>query len=506
VAIVGGVYFYWARSTPDDVGDEVPLRPLDRLELEGHVRRVGADVPDDQLALFDADDALETLGERAEGGSPVERAEGVVEAIRARASKRGFVTWPTSTPRDTAIKTAARAWDAMQENGAAARLYSLEVTLVAVAALRSADVDAMVAEVYAFPNDRSPPDPSGHLGYYALAIYPNAPGEGTPAILDPHGGRGTEPEEDDFRVLDDLAVLGAFLNHRAMHALVHEGEGDQAFDLSESALKLDRRSPSIRSARGAILLASGGEQQGLEELEAAAQLRRDAPRLNNLAGLALAQQDYETATRQVAQALEQHPDFAGGHATRAALHLAEGETDLGRRELETAQGLDAELPILPMLWANYYLATHETERAAESAAEAIERQPHSWHARLQAAAVFRAAARYDDMRRQARAIMEMVGPDQREMTRQLIERVLGPTALEEPLDDEPLGDEELPADGLPSADFQLEGGGLLGGGGEGAGPSLGVTGEEGPLPNPGDPSTLRLGGGEGSGLQLDIEE
>ncbi len=509
VAVIAGGYVYWVRETPDDVGDEVPMRPLDRSELRGHVRRVGADVPDDMLALFDADDALEELGERADGGSTVERARRVVAAIRARASKRAFVAWSTSTPRDTEVKTAARAWQAMQHDGAAERLYSLEVALVAASALRSAGVDAMLAEVYSFPNDRSPPDPSGHLGYYAIAVYPETVGQGTPTVLDPYGGRGSAPGEDDYRVLDDVAVLGAFVNHRAVYQLVHEGQSEQAFDSSESALKLNRRGPSIRSARGAILLVSGGSEQGLSELEAAAQLRRDAPRLNNLAGVALAQQDYETASREVAQALELHPDFAGAHATLAAVHLANGENDLAQHELETAQGLDAELPMLPMLWANYYMATHDPDRAAASATEAIERRPHDWQTRFSAAQVFRATARYDDMRRQAHAVMDMVAADQREAVRQLIERMLGPTALEEPLEDEALGDEEDEAGSdLPSAAFQLEGGDLLGGNGVdlggGGGPSLGVSDGEG-LPNPDDPSRLRLGG-EGTELHLDLQE
>jgi len=511
VAALAGGYFYWAREAPVTVGDEVPLRPLDQGELEGHARRVGATVPEDRLSLFEADEAIEELGDSVSGGSAVARAESMVEAIRERASAQAYITWPTSAPRDTPARGAARAFEKMSEDGAREKLYSLEVALVAASALRSAGVDAMLAEIYAFPSDRSPPDPSGHFGYFGIAVYEGEVGEGTPKILDPYGGRGAEPEEDDYRVIDDLAVLGALTNHLAVHTLVGEGEHDQAFDLSQEALSMDRRSPSIRSVRGVVLLTSGGAEEAMEEFEAAAQLRRDAPRLNNLAGIALAQQDYDRASRQIAAALEIHPDFAGGHATQAALYLARSEMETARGELDQAQEIDPDLPILPMLWANYYMSTHDVERAAEKALEAIERKPHDWQTRLSAAQVLRAASRYDEMRVQARAILEMVPSAQVPQVTDLITQVLGPTALEEEedWDDEDWEDEDLAE--LPDSEFQLGSGSSLLGDGEldlgGGGPSLGgdLMGEEGgSLMNPGETSTLRLGGGDD--LSLDLGE
>jgi tetratricopeptide (TPR) repeat protein len=300
------------------------------------------------------------------------------------------------------------------------------------------------------------------------------------------------------------------MNHLAIHLLVNEGDAAQAFERSEAALALDRRSPSIRSVRGAVLLVSGGTEEGKAEFEAAAQLRRDAPRLNNLAGIALASQDLELAQRNVAAALELHPDFAGGHATQGAVHLAQREPELAERELRTAEELDHDLPILPMLWANYYMGTGDLEQAAEKALEAVERRPHDWNTRLSAAQVLRAAGRFEDMRRQAHAVVEMVPEAQRAAIQELMLRpdVLGPTALEELEDDEGFEDEEGELGDLGGDGFRLEsqtgllddeeGGGLPSGMG---GPSL--LGEEGPLLNPGDPSRLRLGG-EGEGLRLDL--
>ena len=509
-AIVAG-YVIWARETPDTVSGEVPMRPLERSELTGHIRANGAQVEDELVRILEADESVEDWAEEVAGdaASPNAKAEAVVEAIRARASKQAFVTWPTSSPRDTPIRGPSRALETLSEDGARAKLYPLEVAALTAAALRSLGVDAMIADIYAFPGDRSPPDPSGHFGYYGVAVYPNEPGEGDPKVFDPYGGRGTEPEDDEMRVLDDVAVVGAAVNHRAIHQLVHEGDSERAFELAQNALKLDRRSPAIRGVRGAVLVVSGGTEEGTQEFEAAAQLRPDAPRRNNLAGLALARQDLESAAREVAAALERHPDFAGGHATLAAVHLARSEIDQASAELGRAEELDPELAILPMLWANYFLATNETDRAAEKAMEAVEHRPHDWTVRLNAARVLRVAGRYDEMRRQARQILEDAPSGQEGAVRELIERVLGPTALEEPIEEDGVAEGSL-----PSGDFQLgEGSALLG---EGAsGPSL-LGGSDGPsllgdeddgagLLNGDDPSTLRLRE-PGGGLRLDLNE
>ncbi len=511
-AIVAG-YVIWARETPDTVSGEAPLRPLERSELLGHLRNLGARAEDELVRMLEAGEPVEQWAEEATdgAGSAGAKAEAIVEAIRERASKQAFVPWPTSSPRDTPIHGPARTLEALAQDGARKKLYPLEVAALAVAGLRAVGVDAMVADVYAFPGDRSPPDPSGHFGYYGVAVYQGEPGEGTPRLFDPYGGRGTEPEEDDVRVLTDVQAVGAALNHRAIHLLVNEGDSARAFELAQNALELDRRSPQIRSVRGAVLVVSGGSEEGAQEFEAAAQLRSDAPRHNNLAGLALAKQDVDRAAREVAAALERHPDFAGGHATLAAVHLSRDEVDESGAELRRAEELDPELPMLPMLWANYYLATHEAERAAEKAMEAVERRPHDWTVRLNAARVLRVAGRYDEMRRQAHRILEDAPAGQEQAVRQLIEQVLGPTALEEVAEE--LEDEEWAEGDLPNADFQLGGDSALLGGQDAPGPSLGGggsllgEGEEGggPLLNLGDPSTLQLRE-PGSQLRLDLGE
>lgn len=532
VAALGGGYAVWRSSTPREVGDQVPLRPLESDELAGHLRRERVDAR--QLRdLLVAGDGIERFAEDATEGrrSATERAEGVLAAIRERAAQHAFARWSLGVPRETPVSDAetVRSW--IREDGERRRLYPLEAAALMTAALRSRGVPAMIAEIYAFPGDRSPPDPSGHFGYYGVAVYEGEPGEGEPHVYDPWAGHEVAPGEDDYRVMTDLEAIGAALNLRAIHLLVRESDPARAMEISSDALRLDPRSPTTRSVRGAILVASGGTNEGVAEFEAARQIRADAPRQQLLAGVHLAQGDLETARRELASALEASPDYAAARGMLAALHMAESEPDLAREELERAQRLDPDLHTLPGLWAGYYASTGDLDRAVESARSAVERNPGDVQTRLMAARVYRAAARYDDMRREAQAVLERVPPTQREDMRQLIRRLLGPMALEDPLDE--ADDDELSDDELLEGDedeelggggtFRLGGGSrLLGaGGGAAGGSSSGPSllegegdlaprggGEDGPLLMLGDPSRLRLrdeGGGDRLRLDLDSE-
>src|SRR5688500_12001164 len=46
LACAGVGYAIWASQTPDAVGNEVPIAPLDDGEVRGHLRRVGVDARD----------------------------------------------------------------------------------------------------------------------------------------------------------------------------------------------------------------------------------------------------------------------------------------------------------------------------------------------------------------------------------------------------------------------------------------------------------------------------
>ena len=516
VAALGVGYALWNERTPDVVEGEAPLEPLSTSQLRGYLRNAHAD--GDQAELFAAGDALEELAEHATGGDAEAKAAALVAFVRERAEAQTFVRWELDQPRELRPKRAE--WAAGEIlRGERRKLYPLEVALATTAALREAGVDAMVAEVWSYPDERRPPEPAGHFGYFGVAVYPGAVGEGEPSVLDPYAGRTQVPEASGYRVLTDVQAAGALFGHEALYALVQEHDASGAMSKAERALALDPRSPAIRTVRGAVLLASGGIEEGVDEFRAAARIREDPPRRNNLGAVLLATGDVEAATREISAALADAPDFANAHANLGAIYLSESELDRARAEFVTAERLAPELGTLPMLFAQLHMRTGEPELAAQRAGEAVERRPRDWQIALNAAQVYRAVGRYDEMRGLARRVMELVDDSEREQVRQLIERALGPTALEEeePLDladledefdDEVDGLDELPDPDALGGGLQLGGGSSLFGGDDA--PSL-LGGDDSPSLLGGDQGGLQLGdpGGlqlrdPGSSLQLEL--
>ncbi len=448
VLVAAGVgYAFWASEAPDVVGDEIPLAPLDRDAVTGHLRRQGVDAREMSTLLVPTE-AIEAWAERAAGSASgaEAKARAVQQAIRQRVEEAAFVRWSLGVPRESPPAATEQVLTLLSEDEARHHLYPLEVAAVMTTALRALDVDAMVAEVIRFPGARTPPDPSGQLGYFAVAVYPGEAGQGDPVYFDPYGGRAEAPEA---RVLTDLQAIAAALGHKALHLLTRESDAERSLEAVSQALRLDARSPSLRATRAAILLVAGHVDEGVRELQAARQLRTDAPRRNLVAGIYLAPglQDLDAASQEVSQALEEYPEFAPGRATLAAIHLARQEYDEARTELDEAQRLDPELHVLPQLWANYYVVTGEVDRAIEHARESIARNPGDVQAHLLAARIYRQAARYDLMRREAHEVLDRTPPARRAQMRTVITQLLGPTALdpvanldEDPLDEEPVED------------------------------------------------------------------
>lgn len=505
VAIAGGAYVFWADSSADTVSGEAPIAPLDRSAVLGHLRSRGVDARQVGEMLVPSD-AVESWAERSVGDASGAQAKAAAlfEAVRERASQGAFEPWSMGVPRETPIMGSSQVVEWLGEDGAHHHLYPLEVASTMVAGLRALDVPAMVAEAIRFEGERTPPDPSGQLGYHVVAVYDGEPGVGDPTYYDPYVGREVQPEE--ARVLTDLEAIGAAMSTRALYLLSRESDPERAMEASSASLRLDASSPASRAVRGAILLTAGRTDEGLEELVSAQQLRSDAPRRNLLAGVYLAQGDFDSASREVTAALEEYPEFAPGRATLAAIHLSRGEADLARNELEAAERIDPHLHMLAQLWAGYFAITGDLDRAVERAERAVAANGDI-QTRLMAARIYRQASRYDMMRREARAVLANIPASRQEEMRTIIQRMLGPTALEAEEEDELGGEEEDLAD--PSS-LRLDSP-LLGGGGSpgGGGPSL-LGGEQlgggGLGLGGGGGGGLQLGGGGGDGPSLDLDE
>lgn len=426
---------------------------------------------DAMAKLVASDAAIDAFAAQAADGKAGDaRAVAIVEALRAKASGGAYVPWSLAEPRPTAPMTAAEAFAVIAKGDTRAELYPLEVAAVALAAVRSVGVQGKLVEVLSFEGERSPPDPSGRFGYYGVLV-----GEGeSEKLLDPYGGRETTVKPADRMVLSDAQVIAAGQSLRSTYLAQPTGDTAAALRDAEAALSLLPKSPTVRTAHAFALLSSGAGQVGVRELQAAQQQRDDAPRNLNLGFALMAGGQFTSAAKHIARALEIAPDYALGHLNLARLHLAQGDRPLARASLERAEQLDPKMPLISLAWAGYHLTGGELQEALARAESAVEARPDSAEARITLAQVFRSIGRYDDMRKQAKALVDMVSPSQRERTQHLLKATLGPTALEEP-EGEAAAGSATPDGGVPDSPsdaFDLTKGSKLLGGGKKPTPSL----------------------------------
>lgn len=485
IAAIGGGYALWTSRAPTRVEGEPPLEPLAANETRGYMANAGV-ASTRHSDLLAAEDAAEELAKRIRGESPAEKAGSLARYVAARRAAGAIEPWSFAVARREELRTHAEVAAALARDGGKAHLYPLEVAALAVAALRSEDVPAMLAEVWGYAGERAPLDPVGQVGYYAVAVYADEAGEGKPVVVDVYGGRDAEPPADSFRVLNDVQAVSAALVLRAHHALHVDANSGQALGVIEDALKLDGRSPSARVTRAMVLLAAQGVDDAKRELEAAVSIRADAPRRLALSSVHLVERDLERAEREVRAAIEERPGYGLAFLRLATIQMEAGETSLARESLEEAARLEADVPELPLLFAQYHMVVGEHDLARARARETVERFGDSFQAQLMAAQFFRATGDENDMRRAVQAALAAAPENRRAELREQIAQSMGESALEPPTADEPDATSTTGA-------LELR----LGEGADPAAPAAGDLGlgegaAEGPAIMMGDPSDYRL--------------
>jgi hypothetical protein len=495
---------YFVLRPQASIEGPTPMSPLSDEELAARLVKASVDAGP-AVRLLHAGAAVRAFAEPAVAGAatPADKAAAVAKAIAARASAQAFVRPPLVEVRpEPAVRGAEETATALGEDGARHALFPLEVTALGVAALRSVGVPAMLAEVYAFAGDTRPADPSGRVGYFAVAL-PKSGGGFT--IHDVYAGRTVQPAAGDFAVLDDLAAVGMALSLSALVSMAANEEPTVAVALVDAAAALAPSSPSVRCARGTVLLASSGTDEGVREMEAAAQLRRDGPRRNNLAMIYLAKGERDRGAKEVSLALEQFPDFAAAHVTLASVHLAAFEREQARAELERAEALEPGTAMLLLAWAQYHASGNELPQALVRAKAAVALRPDDPQTHLTLARMYRLASDFDPMRVEAHRVMELTAQSQRDRMRELLEAVLGPTALETPVEVAEVPDAGAAALGEPlpePGDLDLSAGSSILGSGKSDAPHLGGSSDLNLEPGG---SKLRLRA-PGSKLRLDLGE
>ena len=425
----GGVGYGLYVATTVALEENPPLRPLSAKELAAYLER-------DEIRVGPYESLMMLSGDVE--GWPDGAAE--ISAKMQAASSRWSLERPLPRKVLGADETLARI-DAAQGR---VDLYPLELATAMTALLRARGVNAMVAEAWELEGTGAPADPSGMLGYFVVAVYESADAAEPSAFLDPWGGGEVAPAS--VRVLRDTEVLAAALGTEAARVFARSGDGTKALPMIETALLLDPVSPSLRGVNATILLESGGVDQAVKEFEAAAQLRPDGPRQLNTVQLHLAQAsmlemngqkdaaeaEFNRGSRIVGEVIERWPRYARAHVLLASVYLGNDESERARLELEAAQALSPDAPLLWSIWAQHDLSTNDPIAAASKMKRAVSLDPDNWQLRLQAARVLQGADDDQGAEENLAVAMRMVPPGKRADVQSFVERMMGARALGEP--------------------------------------------------------------------------
>lgn len=485
VFVAAGIGYALYRASTVALEEQPPTRPLEAREVVAYLEREEVDPgPYASMLVLPAEPA----------GWPESPAD-----IAARLHEES-APWSLEHPLPREVHTAEETLARLAASDDRVRLYPLEAAAAMTALLRAQGRKAMVAETWELADAQAPADPSGLLGYFVTAVYEGR-SETPSAYFDPWSGGG-RIDPSAVRVLTDIQVIGAALGIEASRVFARSGDGAAALRAIETALTLDPRSPPLRVSHAIVLAESGGLPDGIRELQAAIELRPDAPRRLSLAQLYLAQagmlelsgepdaadSQLTEANRIVTAVVERWPRYGRAHLALATIHLGLDDPDRARVELETAEALSPQAPMVWAAWAQYHLADRDPVSATTKMRRAVDLDPENWQLRLQAAAAFQRAGDEGAARASVEAALDLVAPQRRSEVRAYVERMMG-SLLEGPAtgagadrDDDTLDLPEPVVSAPPGA-------------GDADGPALML----------GDPSNLRLRDPDQT-LQLDLDD
>lgn len=428
---VGALAAWKLRDPSDHPPGQVPMLPIRAEALRKDVLALANLDPGGLVQLLEHDAAVKRFAEQATAGrsTPDARAQALVDALGARRKQRAFSEWSRVEPRIGGPLTAIETLRALEQDNAERQLYPLELAALGVAALRSLEVPALIAEVHAFGKEPRPLDPSGRLGYFGIFVLDSQ------RVYDAYGGRSEAPAAADVSVLNDAQAVGAALALRAMHELRNDLDIDAAESDSSAALALLPGSPSTHAVRAAVLLTVGhpaakDPETGKKELLEAKRLRDGAPQRNNLALNALTRQDTSGAIQELGDVLTSSPQYALAHVTRGTALLIKFDFAGARAELEEAAKHDPELSFIPQIKAQLLAAEGKSDEAVVEARRAVQLNPQDAGSLFILARIEQRLKLSADARKHALQIVERTPVAAREDRKKQLQAMLGNDVFE----------------------------------------------------------------------------
>lgn len=372
VVVAVGAYFvldFSYKKGPTDLAAKVALTHEELVKLLKD-RGIGAE---DAVDPFASKPAFESfVKSTATGISSKGKAQKLYDAFMAMKKKGGFAAYIPRQPNPAEPKTAGQAFEAARKNEETP-LTSLELALMFTKAARIAGLDAAVARVDDYKGLKAPLDPSGNVGHYAAAVYDDDSFQGEATLYDLHQGKVIPHAAALFTLLKDVQATAAFLGHEAFYLSGIRFDSTKALAKVEDAMSLYPASPELHSLKGLIYIASGGIEEGKQQIRKALTIRKDAQRVLKWGAILMAEGEEEAAIEEIRKAIDMKPEYAMAHATLAMALLSMGESDEARQELDLAKQIDPADPLIPLYEANYYIERGQVGTAIDYAEKAFDK-------------------------------------------------------------------------------------------------------------------------------------
>ncbi len=394
VAIVVGVLYMTIGKDKVTPSTEEP----DRGDFQSMLEEAGVPETEQNGPFFQTDKIEDFAEDAAAGKSGLAAMQALFDTIsKLRTQGR----WKPHRQREPRIENPLSAEDLLarlnKPDGTPLEALSYELSCLLLAAARSLDIDAKMAEIYRFKSEKKPADPGGKLGRYGVVVGEGS-GEQTPPLFDLYGGRSQKAAEADAIVLSDVEAVAPYYGVSALSSLTRRDPAE-ALKLNSIAVKLAPTSPYFRIGRGLIFAASEAPGEALAEFEKAVKQRADAVTRTNLAELhLLADPTGRRAEGEIQAALAEMPDYARAHAILAMIHTMRRELEQAEQELAIAERLDPDSPVIAMFWAQLLAARAQFEDAINKAKDAVRLSGESLTSLMGLAGIYRATARFDEMR------------------------------------------------------------------------------------------------------------
>ncbi len=415
---------------------------------------------------------IEAFAKEASGGKG--GADGIYNIYQTVLKMKADGKWrpyPQREPREgrplTADKFLAELENA-KENQVQALSYELSCLLLASA--KAEKIDASMAEILSFDNEKSPADPEGKFGRFGVVAGVGEDAAKAP-LFDLWGGRAKDGAKAKVNILSDRAAMAPYFGIGALSYLVRQ-DMSKALALNDIAVKLDPNNPYFRAGRGFIFAATGVATEALVEFEKALKSRADAVQRVNLAEILLLVNPMDKrAENEVQSALSEMPDFARAHAVMGVIHLMRGEKDQAETELGIAERLDPKSPSIEMYWARFYAATMHSEEAVAKAKQAVALSNRSVSSLLGLAGVYREITEFSEMRKVLDEVYAKIAtPEMAEQIKGIFGYDPAPDTAVSQASGTAEKDTDKDTDAKPTSDFELKLGNGLG---STSGPSLG---------------------------------